>query len=168
MSKHEIFPAAKPKLVRLAEPNDAPKLRALLDRLHAEVPNPADLTPDDEKVWGVIHAACNRQGAIAGIIDGPGGEIIASMGIFWNEPWWTKQGILSQYWKFVDPDYRYGGRLYHALMQFARWHRDDMRLRLGYPIQLEDSFIAKEGLAARQRLWAKNGRCIGMLFMMKG
>lgn len=167
MSKHETFPSVKPKVVRIAGPGDAPQLRVLLDRLHSEVPNPADLPPDDEKVWATVHAACNGQGAIAGIIDGPGGEIIGSMGIFWNVPWWTSQGILSQYWKFVDPNYRYGGRFYTALMQFARWHRDDMRVRLGYPIHLEDSFIGKDNLKPRSRLWAKHGRCVGSFFLMK-
>jgi hypothetical protein len=167
VSKHEFLSATKPNIVRLAKPEDAPQLRALLDRLHDEVPNPADLPPDDEKVWHVVNTACTAQGGIAGVIDGPEGDIVASIGIFWNEPWWTRQGILSQYWMFVDKDYRFGGRYHRALEEFARWHRDDMSARVGRPMALENSFITKGDVRPRMRLWSRFGKCVGMIFLSK-
>lgn len=167
MTKHEVFPAVQPKIVRLAGSADAHKIRKLLDRLHDEVPNPGDLPPDDQKVWAVINQACAMQGALCGVIDGPDDDIVASIGLFWNEPWWTRHGLISQYWKFVDKDYRYGGRYHKALVDFATWHRRDLSEKLGYKLCLEDSFITKGDVRPRARLWGKHGTCVGMIFLSK-
>ena len=150
--------------VRIANHADELELRNLLDRLHADNPNPAGLPASDKKVWEVVMAACRGQGGIAGVVDGPEGGIIASIGMFWMVPWWTDVGCISEYWCYVDKEHRRGGRLYKALVAFAKTHRDEMSRRLGYKVGMEFSFLSSKRIDARARLWGKEAQLVGALF----
>lgn len=159
----------KPDIVRIATQSDESRLFALLHRLHAECPNPGNLKVSDDRVWQYVNSCCRGQGGIAGVVDGSNGDLIASIGIFPVNPWWTDEWHLSQHWMYVDPEYRYGGKLHKSLLKFARWHRDDMAQRLGYRMGFENSFLTKGNILPRLRLWRQNaGRPIGVLFWDEG
>ena len=161
-------PIVKPENVRVATIADETRLFALLKRLHEDNPNPGNLPVSDERVWAHVNAACRGEKGVAGVVDGPDGDLIASVGIFLANPWWTEAWHLSQYWMFVDPPHRKGGRVYRDLLQFSRWHRADISARSGYQMALENSFITKQDIMGRFRLWRKTGRCIGAIFWVEG
>lgn len=159
-------PVVRPANVRVANTSDEKNLRRLLDRLHDDNPNPGNLSICDQKVWAHVNACCRGQGGIAGVIDDGQGDLIGSIGLFMVTPWWTEDCHLSQYWLHVSKEHRRSGRLYLDLIQFAKWHRADMSARLGKNIGLENSFITKDDIMPRLRLWRRTAKPIGVLFWM--
>ena len=153
-----------PSNVRIATIQDELKLFRLINRLFEDNPGPANLAVDDKRVWDHVNACCRGQKGIAGVIDTPDGEdLCASVGIFPVTHWASSDWYLCQHWLYVDEPFRKGGKIYRDLLQFARWHRADMSVRCGREMPLENSFVTKDDIMPRLRLWRRTGRIVGVL-----
>lgn len=112
----------------------------------------------------VVDCASGHTG-IAGIIDGPNGDTIGSIGINLVQPIYTDAWTLTEVWLFVSPEYRAGAEHFQALFDFALWHREDMASRVSQPIlPLELNFYSLKRIAAKERLWRKNALQVGAIF----
>lgn len=158
----------KPDSVRVAMPADEPALYALLMKLHdtnfAGLPYAKYLPISEDKIRAHVNTCCHGQGALAGVIYGPENSIIASVGIFCTQPWWSDKFHLSEYWLFVDPDHRTGTSHAADLFQFARWHRADLSARANYEMPLEVTVLTSDRLEAKERLWRRYSTKIGGIF----
>lgn len=157
---------SRPASVRIATSLDEKALYVLLRNL--EIANAMGFARSEAKAWAHINGVCRGQGGIAGVIDGPDGSLIGSIGITAAQPWYSEDYFLSEVWCFVDPEHRKGTRHGAALFDFAKWHQQDMSIKLGHNIPLEISFLSYRRVAAKERLWRKAGRWIGSTFMIGG
>lgn len=161
----------KPDSVRIATPADEARLFALLQRLQecnfTGMPYAAYLPVDTHRLWGHVNAACRGQSGIAGVIDGPDGELVASVGIFAIQPWWSSAFYLCQHWLFVTPETRQSNYA-RDLFKFSEWHRADMSQRCGYDIPLETTVLSTDRLPAKERLWSGHAVKIGAVFWADG
>lgn len=157
----------KPINVRIAEESDAPNLFWLL--MNEQYTDwPMGLPPTPKAVSEVVIAACARNNSCAGIIDGPNGTILGTIGIRAEIPWWTETTILGQTWLYVSPQARQEDKLVEDIFAFAEWHRQDMSARIGYDIVLENSVLSYSRLAAKIRLWGRYGKQVGATFWARG
>lgn len=160
----------QPETVRVATIADEVALYKLLLKL--EPSNDMGFKRDDQKVWAHVNTVCRGTGGVAGVIDGPNGTLIGSIGITASQPWYSSEWFLSEVWCFVDPAYRKGTRYGEALFEFARWHQQDLSQRVGRNLPLEISFLSYRRVAAKDRLWRRlagenaGGRWIGSTFLI--
>ena len=153
----------QPRTVRIATATDERALFDLLMGLAEDNPDPASLPIAKPKIEKFVRAACTGNGGIAGVIDGPSG-LVASVGVFLNQPWYTEAWTLSTHWLYVDPAYRASGRLSAALFKFALQHRRDLSRLSGMALGLDISFVSKKRVAARTRLWRRYAPQHGAMF----
>src|ERR1700743_359948 len=112
----------KPNTVRIADKDDIePIFWNLMGELKAD--NWLGIPESPRKAYRTIRKCCVRDLAVAGVIDGPNGSVLGSIGIQAVEPWFSDRKILSQTWLFVDPRARRGTHLGDDLFAFAEWHR---------------------------------------------
>lgn len=131
--------------------------------------NNLGFSPSAKKVYDHIHACCTGKGGIAGVIDGPGGYLIGSIGIESIQPWHSQDWFLIQVWQFVLPEYRKGTHHAEDLFAFAEAHRRYMSSELGYDIVLETTVMSHKRLEAKSRLWRRRGgKQIGAMFWSGG
>jgi len=153
----------KPELVRLATPDDIQNLFFhLMYELQAD--NGLGIPPTPKKVLDYVTKCCNRDHAIAGIMESRKDGIVASIGIRMAEPWFSEHALLGQIWLFVVPRMRHGHSFYDDLFRFAEWHRQDMTNRLGYNLVLENTVMSLTRLPAKVRLWRRYGTQTGAVF----
>lgn len=157
----------QPANVRLADANDIPALYwHLMGDLQAD--NSLDIPEDPTAVLQTVKDCCTMDHAVAGIIDGPNGTILGSVGIRGVMPWFSKVTILSQVWIFVTPAARRGTQYADDLFQFCEWHRQDMSERAGYDMVFENTIWSMNRLPAKIRLWGRYGTQIGATFWSRG
>ena len=157
----------RPAAVRVATQADEAALFALLwDHLYAD--NGMGIAPDAAKVWGYVNATCRGQGGVAGVVDGPDGTLIGSVGIVACQPWYSEVWNLAEMWLFVHPLHRRRTGHGQALFDFARWPRADMSARLGYAVGLEISILSFKRVRAKERLWERNALRVGATFWIDG
>lgn len=157
----------KPDTVRLAGTDDMANLYwHLMGDLRAD--NPVGIAESPKAVFETVKECCTMNNAIAGIIDGPNGMILGSIGIKAMVPWFSDATILTQVWLFVSPQARRGTRLGDDLFQFAQWHRQDMSERIGYDIVFENTIWSMTRLPAKIRLWGRYGTQVGAIFWERG
>jgi hypothetical protein len=152
----------KPANVRVALPSDAPALYELLLKLYKD--NPLGISMSPAKVMSLVENVCMGSGGVAGVIDGPNGDLVASVGITAFQPWFSEEYHLVQLWLFVDPAHRVGGRNAKSLFEFAKWHKDDLSRRAQRHFGIESSFMSLIDQPQKARLWNRHGRMVGMTF----
>lgn len=154
--------------VRTASAVDEDRIYDVLMALHRD--NPVDVY-DPARVREQIAKGASQAkewGGLIGVVDSPSGdEIIASIGIFPNRPWFSDTWNLYELWLFVHPAYRHNG-LETDLFAFAIDYRRRMSQALGKEIRLFSSVTSLKRLAAKIRLWSRFGQMIGATFVLKG
>ncbi len=90
-------------LYRRAKPTDAVAIFNLLKRQHKETPWVAPI--NDAKALLVIVQALRDGRVFLATVDG-GKKLIGSVGIVWDEPWWSDEPEPQDLWWFVLPEYR--------------------------------------------------------------
>jgi GNAT superfamily N-acetyltransferase len=159
-------PAEIPKNMRVATERDEQALYQCLIELWKD--NFLGFPVSPAKVWSRIKTCSSGKGGIAGIIDGPNGEIVATVGIFFNEMWYSDQAYLSEFWLFVDPRYRNLGYA-DDLAAFTRWYRHAIvSASDGSRLPLLTGVTSMKRLAAKERWWGKWSLKVGALFLVDG
>jgi hypothetical protein len=173
--------------VRLADWRDEAEIFSVLMELRA-TGSVAQLLPySPRKVTAWIEVGCRpdpatrsnqndkRQGMI-GVVGEPGGRIIASTGLFFEEVWWSDVPILNQEWFYVRQEARRGARLYHDLFLWTIAIRDDLAARMKaaagtgneplQPLLLQTTHASGDRVGAKDRLWSRYARRIGSVFIV--
>lgn len=155
--------------VRLATPSDQDALCDLLDALYLDNAEGVSIAKSDDKVRKHVEAACAGRLAVAGVVDAPDGRLRASIGIFATNPWYSDDwDLLSVYWLFERPEYRCGYAIFDALCAFADAHRRTLeKLLPGHPmLDVDFSFVSRERIPVRERLWTRHARKIGAIYLL--
>jgi hypothetical protein len=154
-------------IVRTAIQADEPEVYALLLALDED--NSLGFPRNDQRVWAHINACCRGQGGVCAVIDGPDGNILASVGVMaMPAGWYTDAWLLRELWFFVRPECRRGTGYANALMAWLKRHQREMSERLGYDIPCVTGPTSRKRLAAKERWWATHGQRIGAFFVVKG
>lgn len=149
----------KPISIRVAGPQDAQALLWHCSQLFSD--NYMGLPFSANRVMETVGMCCTGQGGIAGVIDGPNGMPLGSIGIVAAQPVYSDVWILSESWTFVSPEHRKGMSYGGDLFKFAQWHREDMAAKVGYQIPLEMTVYSFKNLKAKTRLWSRYGVHVG-------
>ena len=159
----------KPENIRLAEPEDIEPIFWSLYRTYSE-DNDLGVPISPMAVFRKVEAMCNRQGGLAGVIDGPHG-IVASIALQ-AVPFWfgyDEQPFITEIWCYVVKQYRKEGRFLYDLFNFAEWHRQDMSESLGYDMVLENAVLSTNRLPGLMRLYQQfYGAPTGGVFWSRG
>lgn len=180
----------QPEGVRIAGPQDESRLYALLVELHGHngagwgFPySPLTVMAQIEAgtrrdVWPRSNPNDIRMGVI-GVIDGPDGKLIGTVGLFDLPPAWFSEGTdaraLMEIWLYVKPGARHSGRHYRNLFKFSNWAHDSMKAKLkstGYPYNfplLTGFMHIGDRYPLMERLWKtfSGGRKVGSLYMRR-
>lgn len=159
----------RPDNIRLAEPEDIEPIFWSLYRTYSE-DNDLGVPISPMAVFRKVEAMCNRQGGLAGVIDGPHG-IVASIALQ-AVPFWfgyDEQPFITEIWCYVVKQYRKEGRFLYDLFNFAEWHRQDMSESLGYDMVLENAVLSTNRLPGLMRLYQQfYGAPTGGVFWSRG
>lgn len=154
----------------MATPDDEKKiyytLMGLKEDNFIELPMASMLPISDAKLKVHITQGCSGNGGWIGVIDGDDNDIIATTGVFVVQPWWSEEWSLSQYWLYVDEDYRAGTGYGRDLFHFAKWLREDRSKAAGYTVPLETSVLSNRRLKEKMRLWGRSARMVGGLYLV--
>lgn len=157
-----VFHVKHPPSVRLATPADEARLYALLIELYRD--NGFGVSMSPQKVADHIRAGTDGKGGVIGVVDA-GETIVASVGLFLAQLWFTDDWCLYERWLFVHPRYRQAG-LADALFEFAERHRLAMEKGIGSAFPLFTGPTSLNRLPAKMRMWRRHGRQIGAQFVM--
>ena len=139
---------SKPQNVRVVSHGDEAKLYRFIEEGHHES---AIFPMSCYKVNQLIDAAINRTHPIViGVIDSPtADEFAASICIVYEQPWYTDEWALNEYWNNVRPDYR---RSSYAkdLINFGKWVAETSSKTLQMGIVTTERMEAKIRLYRRQ------------------
>jgi len=147
-------PAVKPDNVVLAGKADEEGVFDLLMNLAEEN---AMFDVDDECVYETIRMATERRGGIIGIIK-DGGKPVASIGLFLDRMWYTKDWYVAEYWNYVHPDYR-RKPYFSNLVNFSKWVNENMGIFLNMGV------MSMERTDAKVKVLGRKLNYIGALFM---
>lgn len=153
---HEPTPC--PETVRLAGPADEDALFHLLMLAHQEN---GLLALSEEKVRQVLRAMLARgsgRWGMIGIIHGPDGSAIGSVGVELETFWYSDEWYLGERWNYVHPDHRQSS---HAedLIQFSKWAADTLG------VVLEMGIISTIRTEAKVRLYRRQMKQVGAFFV---
>jgi len=116
-----------------------------------------------KKVMEAIKTATEGRGGIIGLIEGAGGNIEASVGLFIETFWYTDALNLSERWNYVEPDHR---KSTHAkkLIEFSKWSSE----KIGIPLFM--GIVSNIRTDAKVRLYRRQLPYLGAFFAygMKG
>jgi hypothetical protein len=155
MSDVLLDPTPKPENVKLAAKVHERQVFDLLKLLALEN---ALFRVDDECVLEIIRMATEEKGGIVGIIEDDG-KIVASIGLFLERFWYTKDWHVAEYWNFVHPDFRKSNYA-KSLINFSKWINENMGLILNIGI------LSSERTEAKIRLYERsNLKKMGVFFM---
>lgn len=143
-----------PSDVRLAVPEDRDSIIHLCHTLHDEN---GLFSLSDRKVFRLVDRYFARQNAIIGVI-GPIGNVEGSIYLAVEEPYYSEDLQLCEFWNIVHPEHRKSG---HAkkLISFAKRCSDSTHLCLMIGI------ISNHRTAAKVRLYEKQLQPAGAFFV---
>lgn len=153
--------------VRLAGPADEDAVFRLLQRLDDD--NGLGFPYHEDKVRQSIRVGTEQKGGFVAVIDAPDrpGELAASIGLHWAQPWYSNDFFMHEVWLFVDPDYRGGTGYADDLMRWAQWLKDSFNAKLGKEVPFFTSVSSRKRLDAKERWWRRRGQKIGVIFLLK-
>lgn len=147
-------PTERPANVRIAEPNDEDAILALLRIDCAE--NAEKVAPvAEERILQHIQKGTRREGGIVAVIDAPNGEIVATVGIFPAQWWWSNGWFLQEFWSFTHPDHRRGNHA-AALIAFSKWASDEWTRLVGYRLYLLAGVLATQRVSDKVRFYSRH------------
>lgn len=151
----------RPTDVRIGIKQDEDAIWHLCQTIHAECAFGGDL--DEGMVRLAVGPALAREKGIVGIIDGDNGEIAGAV-VLKLTPWWYGPSL---HWEdlffYVAPQYRNGKRD-QSLMAFCKWWTEQIN-DTGLEIPLVVGVFQEGRAEAKTRLWRKNFRQVGGLFV---
>lgn len=156
-------PTPRPLEVRVAGPQDATAVHDLLMVDLEE--NAAAVAPiDRDEIWTKVRHGLAEQGAIIGVIDGPEGRPVATIGLFMDRWWWSQAWHWVKVWDFVHPEHRQAG---HGakLIQFACWVSDEMTRNFGYRVYTLSGVLATRRARDKVRLYRRHVTPVGAFFL---
>jgi hypothetical protein len=146
--------------VRIAQPDDQEALYQFLLELHKD--NPLGFAYSEQKVRAVVEAACCHKAGVAGVIGKD--PIEASVGIFFQEFWYSDEPYLAELWLFVRPDRRQLGYA-DELTAFCQSFRERMVSSIdGRTPLLLTSVTSLTRLRAKMRWWRRWATPVGGIF----
>lgn len=169
MNAHARMPVIateKPASVRIATPADIEQVYWLTYSLWAD--NYMGFSFSPKKMLQLVTSLCSGKKGVAGVIEGPDGKIIGSVGIAVSQPAYSDDWYLGECWNYVVSEYRHGTQYGQDLFRFAQWHREDMCARLGKNIPMEISVFSLNRLKTKTRWWGRYGRHVGSMFWIGG
>lgn len=140
--------------VTLALPDDE---TAILDLLRVRHGEEGVGSFDEDCVLQTLRRGIQRQFAMVGVIRGKKG-IEASIGLFVDQPWYSREGYLSDRWAVVGIGYR---KSEHAknMLQFAKWSAHE----IGFPLVM--TMIQNEATEGKLKLYERQLPKAGSLFI---
>lgn len=156
-------PVVRPSGVRLATMYDE---QAIYDLLIMDLKENAEAVApiDPDMVIERIMLATRHQKGMIGVIDGPDGFIVATVGLF-NERWWWSMGWhFCKVWDFVHPDYRQHG-YGKELIKFGEWCSDTMTRKAGYRIYTLAGVLGFKRIRDKIRLYRRMTNHVGAFFL---
>lgn len=147
--------------VRLAFPADED---GLMDLLRARQKEDWAAAPDENRMRQVVQRGINQHEALIGVIHGPK-RIEASIGIYAQSLWFSRETHVADLWNFVHPDHRTTrtGQDSHAkkLIRFAKW----AQAKLARPMYMQ--VPSSEHTEGKVRLYERElGKAAGMIFVV--
>lgn len=159
-----IVAAPRSAVVRLAGPDDA---QGLLEELYFAYlddrvglglkPNPARMRP-------FIEMLLTPGKGFVGIIGDD--TIEASVGVVVDQHWYSDAWVLMEKWVYVAEDQRGSGHV-DKLFDFLRSVKRQVEAEFGHPVPVITSLLTKARLAAKERLWARQGTKVGAIFLLE-
>lgn len=144
----------KPSNVRIAIPNDEEAIYQLLkNHLYSEN---ALFPLSENKARETIRRACNHDNAMIGVIENESG-IVATVGLFLSQYWYTDATYLDELWNHTHPDHRKSDYAKN-LIDFSKWANENIGVVLMMGIM---STIRTE---AKVRLYSRKLQMIGAFF----
>jgi hypothetical protein len=156
--------------VRRATPDDIDALQLFVPQVLAET---TILPLSDDKVERLIERCANqRDGSIAGIIDGADGQIDASIGLAFAQSEISDEPYITAVWCGLhssirrhpgdenSPKVHYGRRLF----QFAQWCHANLEQAAGKPILMQFDLATRAFLGPKMRLYQRNLVQVGASF----
>jgi hypothetical protein len=145
--------------VRLARPEDEDAVYQLLLPLYEEN---AIMPLSEARVRAQIRAGTRGEGGIVGVIEGAD-RLEASIGLVFNQFWYTEAWHLNELWCFVHPDHRASTHA-RRLIEFGKWCAD--RLSGGETrVPLLLGIVTRHRLLPKLRLFQRQAPQVGAIFM---
>lgn len=161
--KQHAGPTERPQSVRVADELDELAIFDLILASYREnVSNVYPLAPD--LLIADIQQATQKQGGIAGVIDGPDGTPIAVIVIAPDRWRPSKAYYLRELYTYVHPDHR-KSRNAENLLQFGRWVADEWSRGFGYPLHLVLSVGTTTNVSSKIRFFRRFASQVGAMFM---
>lgn len=155
-------PTARPDNVRIATANDETAIYNLVVMEMEEVATVAPINPDS--IATQIMSGTRYQRGIIGVIDGPDGFPVATIGIFNERWWWSTSWHFVKVWEFVHPDHRQTG-FAKDLINFMHWFNDDMTRQFGYPVFTLSGVLTTKRMKDKVRLYRRMSNPMGAFFL---
>lgn len=156
-------PVAHPGVVRLAGPADEQAIYDLLILdLEENASAVAPIDPDTikERIW----LATRHGKGMIGVIDGPDGFPVATIGLFNERWWWSMAWHFCKIWDFVHPDYRQNG-YGKELIKFGEWCSDIMTQKTGYRVYTLAGVLGFHRMRDKVRLYKRLTNQVGAFFL---
>ncbi len=142
--------------VRLANSTDEDRLYEFLVKyLYTEN---ALFPMSPTKVRERIKAALLHTSGACGIIEGPDGEIQASIGMVMGTPWYSDDFYLDEIWTYVHPDHRKSDKA-KRLIEFAKWVSTNIKV----PVVI--GIVTRKRLEPKIRLFQRQLPQVGAWFV---
>lgn len=155
-------PVARPANVRIATEADE---QAIFDLLIMDLEENAEaVAPTNrERVANQIIRATRHvgQGTI-GLIDGPHGFPVATIGLYVDQWWWSTAYYFVKVWDFVHPDHRQSG-FSQDLIRFGQWFTDDFSRQFGYRVYELAGVLATRRVHDKARLYRRMANMVGIM-----
>lgn len=153
--------------VRVATPADEDALYRLL--LGLERDNTLGYEHNEDRVRQHIKLGTEKTGGVHGVIDAPDrpGELAGSVGIVWNQLWYSDEWFWHELWLFVDPEYRRGTGYGDALMEWAKHWHDSFCDKMGREVPFFTSVSSRKRLKTKMRWWQKRGEQVGAIYLLR-
>jgi hypothetical protein len=140
--------------VSFARPEDEDQIYDLLLKLHEEN---GLFSVSPNKVRRQLKSMLDFKNGLVGIIK-EDAVIQGTVGIVFDQWWYTDEFYTGELWNFVAPQYRKSKKS-QLLIEFSKW----IRRRCGPPLLM--GIITTERLRAKERLYARHLTKIGTFFM---
>ena len=166
--------SANPHGVRRATPYDLEPLREFVPKVLIDA---TILPPSQTKVDALIERCCYQvRGAIAGIIDGGDGSIMASIGMIFTESETSDRPYITAAWCGLSEQARRApyradlndprGHFARRLFEFARWCHGTLEEVAGEPVLVRFDVLTLEELQPKMRLYSRNLTQIGASYAL--
>lgn len=156
-------PVVKPVSVRIANQYDEEAIYNLLTLDLEE--NATAVAPIDPDMLAERITLATREGkGMIGVIDGPDGFPVATIGLYNERWWWSGSWHFCKLWDFVHPDYRHLG-YGKELIKFGEWCSDAMTRKFGYRVYTLSGVLGFKRIRDKVRMYKRLTNMVGAFFL---